>query len=56
MAAPSGKSMLEELGPPPPPSDQDAYKAYMIKKYEWQQRENAEILRRKKEAQGNGSS
>ena len=42
----------EELGPPPSTSDQDAYKAYMIKKYELQQRENAEIVRRKKEQQG----
>lgn len=45
----------EELGPPPNTSDQDAYKAYMIKKYELQQRENQEVLRRKKEAAAAGS-
>jgi len=39
---------MAELGPPPPLDDSTAYKAYMVKKYEIQQRENAEILRKKK--------
>ncbi len=33
-----------------------AYKQYMIRKFEFQQRENAEILRKKKEAAAQGQA
>jgi len=44
------------LGPPPPVSDQEGYKSYMIRKYELETQQNAAILRQKRDAERNNPS
>lgn len=50
-SASSGKQRPKLTGPPSTPEEIEEYKRQMLERYEQQQRENAEILRKKREAQ-----